>query len=94
MRSFLLGLLVAIALLAAAAAWVWYRAPEHLPLELRRDNPHSPDYAPVIYRWKDAAGRTQLTDTPPADRPYESVRVDPATNAVPDTLPRESDVRR
>jgi hypothetical protein len=92
-RQFLLGLLVALALLAGIAAWLWYRAPEHLPLELRRDNPHSRDYAPKIYRWKDAAGRTQLTDSPPADRPYETIRIDPDTNVVPDTLPREADVR-
>lgn len=83
MRSFLLGSLFTLALLAGAAAWLWYRAPEHLPRELRQRNPHSPDYAPAVYRWKDDHGRTQLTDTPPADRPYETVRIDPATNVVP-----------
>lgn len=92
MRGFLSGLLVAVVLLGGAAAWVWYRAPEHLPLEWRRDNPNSRDYAPRVYRWKDAAGRTQLTDTPPGDRPYETLRVDPDTNVVPDTLPRERDL--
>jgi len=93
MRSFLTGMLVTIALLAGAAAWVWYRAPQHLPLELRRDNPNSRDYAPKVYRWKDEAGRTQLTDQPPAGRPYETVRIDPDTNVVPDTLPTERDLR-
>lgn len=92
MRGFLTGLLVATVLIGGAAAWVWYRAPEYLPLEWRRNNPNSRDYAPILYRWKDAAGRTQLTDTPPADRPYEAVRVDPDTNVVPDTLPRERDL--
>jgi hypothetical protein len=93
-RTFLLGMLCVIGLLAAAAAWVWFRAPEHLPAEIRRDNPHSPDYAPKVYRWKDASGRTQLSDTPPTDRAFETLRIDPATNVVPDTLPRESDLRR
>jgi hypothetical protein len=93
-RGFLLGLIAALALLAGVAAWLWYRAPQHLPLELRRDNPHSADYAPTVYRWKDDAGRTQLTDQPPPDRPFEAVRIDPATNTVPDTLPRESELRR
>ena len=78
------GLLLVIALLGGAAAWVWYRAPEHLPLEWRRQNPQSPDYAPAVYRWKDDQGRTQITDTPPDDgRDYETVVVDPATNVVP-----------
>jgi hypothetical protein len=89
-RGFLLGMLTAFALLAGAAAWVWYRAPEHLPAEWRRDNPNSPDYAPKVYRWKDASGRTQVTGSPPDGRPYETIRVDPTTNQVPDTLPRES----
>ena len=78
------GLLLVTALLGGAAAWVWYRAPEHLPLQWRRQNPHSPDYAPAVYRWKDDQGRTQITDAPPTDgRDYETVVVDPATNVVP-----------
>ncbi len=89
MRSMLLGALIAVALLGGAAAWVWYRAPEHLPAEWRRDNPNSPDYAPAVYRWKDDQGRTQITDQPPAGRSYETVRIDPETNVVPDTLPRK-----
>lgn len=89
MRSMLLGALIAVALIAGAAAWVWYRAPEHLPAEWRRENPNSPDYAPAVYRWKDDQGRTQITDEPPKDRAYETVRVDPQQNVVPDTLPRK-----
>jgi hypothetical protein len=79
------GLLLLAALLAGAAAWVWYRAPEYLPEDLRRQNPQSPDYAPVVYRWKDDQGRTQITDLPPSDgRRYEAVRIDPNTNVVPE----------
>ncbi len=87
------GALLTLALLAGLAGWLWFRAPEYLPLELRRGNPNSPDYAPLVYRWKDDAGRTQLTDRPPDGRPFETVRIDPATNVVPDTLPREGDLR-
>ena len=94
MKSFLTGLLFGIAALAGLAAWVWYRAPEHLPAEWRKTNPHSPDYAPAVYRWKDDHGRTQISDVPPTDRPYQTVRIDPNTNVVPDTLPTERDVRR
>lgn len=85
MRGFLLGAGAVIVLLAAGAAWVWYYAPESLPAEWRRDNPNSRDYAPVIYRWKDANGVVQLTDRPPANRPFETVRIDPDRNIVPGT---------
>lgn len=94
MRRFLGGMLFALALLAAAAVWVWYQRPDLLPAELRRQNPQSTEYAPTVYRWKDAQGRTQVGDVPPRDRPYETVTIDPNTNIVPDTLPRERDARR
>jgi hypothetical protein len=32
----------------------------------------------------------QLTDQPPSDRPYETIRVDPKQNVVPTTLPTGS----
>lgn len=88
MRQFLLGALCLLVLAAAAAAYVWHYQPESLPQEWRRDNPRSRDYSPAVYRWRDEAGVLQLTDKPPANRPYETVRVDPDTNVVPDTLPR------
>jgi len=95
MHAFLLGLVFVSVAAAGGAAWLWYRAPEYLPAELRRDNPNSSDYAPEVYRWKDPQGRTQLTDTPPpAGQSYETVRVDPDTNVVPNVLPTERDVRR
>lgn len=78
------GLLLLLALLGAAAAWVWYQAPEYLPPVLRIKNPQSTDYSPTLYRWKDDQGRTQVTDAPPEDgRPYETVIIDPKTNVVP-----------
>jgi len=89
-RSFLLGMLAAIVLMAAAAAWVWHYRPERLPQEWRRQNPNSQDYMPTLYRWHDAQGRVQVTDQPPADRPYEAVRIDPNRNVVPSgQLPRD-----
>ncbi len=83
MSRFLLGLVGGVALVAAAAGYVWFFAPESLPREWRRDNPNSRDYAPAIYRWKDAQGVVQLTDRPPPDRPFEEVRIDPRQNIVP-----------
>lgn len=87
MRTALLGALITLGLLLAAAAWVWRFHPEWLPAEWRQQNRHSRDYAPLLYRWHDAAGRVHLTDQPPAGRPYEIVRIDPNHNIVPSTLP-------
>lgn len=94
MARFFSGLLVGLLLIAAAAAYVWYQRPDLLPDGLRAKNPQSVDYAPAVYRWKDDQGRTQISDTPPEGRPYETVRIDPRTNVVPDTLPRERDARK
>jgi len=91
-RQFLLGVVTTLAVLAGVAAWIWYQRPDLLPEGVQVNNPQSPIYAPVVYRWKDAEGRTQITDQPPAGRPYETVRIDPATNVVPDTLPTARDV--
>lgn len=90
MKSFLLGVLITLIALAGAAGYVWRYSPESLPAEWRRDNPHSRDYAPVVYRWKDGKGVVQLTDRPPPDRPFEAVRIDPKQNIVPTTLPTGS----
>ena len=89
MRNVLVGMLLALALIAAAGAWVWYYQPEHLPKEWRHENPRSHDYTPAVYRWKDAHGRVQLTDAPPTDRPYETIRIDPNRNVVPSLLPAD-----
>lgn len=87
MRQVLLGVLLTLVGAAGVGAWLWFKAPEHLPAEWRRQNPQSPEYRPTLYRWKDDAGRTQFTDQPPSDRRYEEVSVDPATNVVPGMAP-------
>lgn len=86
----LLLFLLAMMVVIGGMAWL---APKQLPKMLRvhllgepedpRDDPTSPQYAPAVYRWKDAQGRTQITDTPPEGRPYETVRISPETNVVP-----------
>jgi hypothetical protein len=86
-KSFLLGFATALVCMTGVAAYFWYLSPESLPAEWRQDNPNSRDYAPQLYRWKDAQGRVQLTDVPPRDRPYETIRVDPDTNVVPSAAP-------
>ena len=83
MRQFLFGVLATLAVQGLIGAWYWYSNPEALPEEWRRANPNSRDYTPALYRWKDDTGATQITDTPPRDRPYETVRVEPSQNTVP-----------
>ena len=75
--------LLVVALLAVAAFAWWRFAPDTLPEFARRAIPPSPVANPPLYKWRDAQGRWQVTDTPPQDRPYETVVVDPATNVVP-----------
>lgn len=89
MANFLLGVLLTLLTLAAVAGYVWHYEPERLPAEWRRENPNSRDYTPVLYRWKDPAGIVQVTDHPPRDRPFETVRIDPNTNRVPSLEPRD-----
>ena len=74
--------LLIVAIAAAGAAW-WYFAPQTMPDWVARKVPGSPSLGPPLYKWRDAKGRLQVTDTPPADRPYETVRYDPNTNVVP-----------
>ncbi len=74
--------LILLALAAAGAAW-WYFAPASMPGWLARAVPHSPKLGPPLYKWRDDKGRLHVTDTPPSDRPYETVRYDPNTNVVP-----------
>jgi hypothetical protein len=90
MKRFLSGSLVILAVLAAAAGYVWRYSPESLPEEWRRANRHSRDYTPAVYRWKDDRGVVQLTDAPPTDRPYETLRIRPDQNVVPTLLPSGS----
>jgi hypothetical protein len=83
-KGFVLGALFVLAALLAGAALLWFQAPQYLPQSLRVRNPHSSDYAPNVYRWRDDAGVTQLTDSPPADgRAYEVVRIRADTNLMP-----------
>jgi hypothetical protein len=77
----LLPFIVALAI-AAAAAW-WYYAPHTLPAFVRQRLAESPKANPPLYEWRDAQGRLHVTDTPPTDRPYKTVRFDPKANVLP-----------
>ncbi len=42
------------------------------------------DARPVLYRWRDASGALQITDTPPKGRKYERIDMMPAAGIVVD----------
>ncbi|MBL8246477.1 MAG: DUF4124 domain-containing protein [Rhodanobacteraceae bacterium] len=51
----------------------------------------SPAHNPLLYKWRDDRGNWQVSDQPPAEGPYETVRVDPDTNVLPAGVPPEQD---
>lgn len=71
---------------AAAGCW-WYFAPDSLPGLLQAHVPRSPNATPRLYKWRDAKGGLHVTDTPPTDRPYETLKYNPNTNVVPSVVP-------
>ena len=75
--------LVFLLMLCGAGAIWWYLAPDTLPAFVKAQLPASPKSNPVLYKWRDAKGGVHVTDTPPADRPYETVRYDPNANVLP-----------
>jgi hypothetical protein len=78
--------LIVIVLILAGVAW-WTLAPSRVPTWLRR-LVSGEARAPTLYKWRDAKGALHVTDTPPNDRPYETVRYDPDTNAMPSGTPK------
>lgn len=74
--------LVVLLALAAVGAW-WYLAPDSLPGFVRHQLPASPKSNPPLYQWRDAQGHVHVTDSPPADRPYKTLRFDPNANVLP-----------
>jgi hypothetical protein len=58
-----------------------------MPDAVRRQLPVSARANPGLYRWRDDKGRPHVTDTPPTDRPYETLKYDPKTNVVPTVVP-------
>ena len=83
-----IGLIVVLLVIAAAAAGAWwYLAPDTLPGFVKAQLPASPKSNPMLYKWRDAKGGLHVTDTPPTDRPYETLKYNPNTNVVPSVVP-------
>jgi hypothetical protein len=79
-------LLALIAVAAGAGSW-WYFMPDSVPDPIKAMLPVSPKTNPVLYKWRDAKGGLHITDTPPTDRPYETLKYNPNTNVVPSVIP-------
>ena len=79
-------LILLVLALTAGYAW-WYLAPDTIPDAIRKELPKSDRSNPVLYKWKDDKGRWNVTDAPPTDRPYETLKYDPKTNVVPTVIP-------
>jgi hypothetical protein len=78
--------MILLAVIAGACTWCYF-APGSMPGWLARTLPASPSLGPPMYKWRDEKGRLHVTDRPPADRPYETLRYDPNTNVVPGSKP-------
>lgn len=83
------GRILLLVVLIASGLYLWRTlAPETVPPALAPllEVPGpvaAPASDPVLYKWRDDKGQWNITDQPPADRPYEAVKVDPNTNVLP-----------
>jgi hypothetical protein len=89
------GTALALVVVVAAAGVIgwWYVAPDSMPPFVKQQLPVSAKSNPNLYRWKDAKGGLHVTDTPPTDRPYETLHYDPNTNVVPTVVPPKDEIR-
>ena len=61
----------------------WYTTPQKTPSWAQGWLPGLPEYTGPLYRWRDDQGRTQITDQPPKNRPYETLRYRSDANRMP-----------
>ena len=79
----LLLLLAALVLGGGVGWWMDHDTDRHAPLAVRHQRGSAKDAGPTLYRWIDAAGVVNVTDTLPKGRHYTIVRIDPNRNIVP-----------
>ena len=75
-------LLVLVIALAGIGAWLYLNPDEHR--RLLADTPLAPKSSvTTAYKWKDASGTWQLTDTPPENGEYETLQYRGDDNIMP-----------
>ncbi|MGB2683293.1 MAG: hypothetical protein WBE39_18520 [Candidatus Competibacter sp.] len=77
-------LILGVGLLGGVGLY-WYTTPQAVPAWARKwlPLPGLPDYTGPLYRWRDDQGREQITDKPPRNRPYETMRYRSNANVLP-----------
>lgn len=87
-RHLIAGTLVALAI-GAGIAWQ-QRTPARDAAAVATPAPAPADTeapTPALYKWQDDQGVWNYTDTPPSDRPYETITGTPNVNSVPSVVP-------
>lgn len=79
----LLLLVAALVLGGGVGWWMDHDTGRHAPHAVRHQRGSAKDGGPTLYRWIDAAGVVNVTDTLPKGRRYTIVRIDPNRNIVP-----------
>ena len=79
----LLLLVAALVLGGGVGWWMDHEAGGSAPHDGRHQRGSAKDAGPILYRWIDAAGVVNITDTVPKGRRYTVVRIDPNRNVVP-----------
>lgn len=78
-------ILLVCALLAAAALWWWQPA---IFQQTWQQIDQTISGESTLYRWKDARGREQVSDTPPTDgTPFEKLSYQHSVNIIPEHHP-------
>ncbi len=85
-------LLVLILVLALALVAYWWWRPQSAPAFVKpylQTLPAATPSSRILYRWQDAQGRWQVSDTPPAQGEYETLTIPLDTNVVPAIAPKD-----
>lgn len=87
-RHLLAGTAIAL-VIGAGVAWQQRTPPRDAALApgLAPPAPATDTPAPTLYKWRDDQGVWNYTDTPPPDRPYETITGTPNVNSVPSVVP-------
>ena len=80
-RALIVTLVIAAAL--ATLLGYWYFNPRSVPWWARDVVPVQQSTSTMLYKWRDAQGRWEYGDSPPAGVSYQEVEVDHETNIIP-----------